>query len=169
MGIDCKVHLPENVRVKDVANVIGALAGCPVKQKHYSGAVFVEVENVKVESTSVPQMAQIMVEPPGGCVDGEKCHFVYYFFEVEEGSGRLLNPRSTAWWIAIMRRVVDFFGGSIDYSDCDDVDVDYSVPAKPDSVNRPTNGAEWDDLQNRILAIKPITVEEWKAEAVHAS
>ena len=72
-------------------------------------------------------------------------------------------PRSTAFWLAVMHRVVDFFGGTIDYQDCDDIEVDYTVPAKSLQENSPSDGEEWYVFQNRILEIKPITEKEWRS------
>jgi hypothetical protein len=65
--------------------------------------------------------------------------------------------------MAIMHRLVDFFGGILDYNDCDDIDNNYEVEAKSWEDNRPSDGEAWYRLQNRILDLKPITEEEWRS------
>lgn len=171
MGVDMRVKLPGNVQVNKVAKVMGAYAGCtPVKRffpNDSKGGWCAEVRDVKVTTTTVPEMAQITIDCP--MIDGQVSHFCFYHFEPECGVGRLMLPRSTAFWIALMTKVVDFFGGELDYQDCDDVDVNYSVPAKTLEENSPSDGEAWYDFQNRILAIKPLTKDEWQAADQHAA
>lgn len=173
MGVDARVTLPANVRLSNVANVMGAVAGCPATKSFFDrdpkNGWSTRVEGVEVLTTSIPSMCEIRITPPNGCVDGEKSHFTFYHFEPDNGVGRLMLPRSTAFWIAVMHRVVDFFGGEIDYNDCDDVSCDYSVPHKTWEENSPSDGEAWYTFQNRILEIKPITVEEWNSFNLEAA
>lgn len=37
MGVDCRIKLPAAARIRDVADVIGALAGFPMHKRHFSG------------------------------------------------------------------------------------------------------------------------------------
>ena len=69
-------------------------------------------------------------------------------------------PRSTPWWLAAGKALVDFFGGELDYNDCDSSDSDYAVPAKGDSMNRPSDGKPWHRLQDRILALQPLSADD---------
>ncbi len=150
MGVDCRIILPHNVRVDDVVKVIGIAAGFKPELIHETWGSYVKVAGVKIENTSVPSMCQINF-------DGR---FVYYHFEAENGKGRLLNPKSTDFWIAIGRRLVDFFGGELDYSDCDIDDVDYARKSKGNNLNCPSNGKPWMSFQNRLMEIKPIHISE---------
>jgi hypothetical protein len=95
-------------------------------------------------------------------IDGEEYHHLSYHFETDCGKGRLLNVRSRAIWLAVGNRLIDFFGGSIDYQDCDEIDVDVKKPWKGVALNCPSDGKEWYAFQQRILDIKPITVKEWR-------
>jgi hypothetical protein len=171
MGVDMRVRLPNNVRVRNVAEVMGAYAGCtPVKsffRGDSKGGWHASVPGAKVTTTSLPEMAQITIDCP--MVDGQTSHFCFYHFEPESGSGRLMLPRSTAFWIALMTKVVDFFGGELDYNDSDDSECDYSVPEKTVDENSPQDGEAWYNFQNRVLNIKPLTKEEWEAADKHAA
>lgn len=165
MGVDMRVYLPANVRVRNVAGVMGAYAGCPVSKDFFrcgGGGWSAHADGVEVKSASLPEMVSIFIRTP--MVDGETVHHCNYHFESEGGRiGRLMLPRSTAFWIALMTRVVDFFGGTIDYQDCDESECDYAVPEKTWQENSPSDGDEWYSFQNRVLAIVPITEDEWNA------
>lgn len=159
MGIDCRIYLPDNVRIKDVADVLGRAAGCPLSTG------YARVAGVAVLSIpDVPSAAEIQVAPAGGCVDGEPVHRVTYHFETD-GRGRLLTPPSTPFWVAVARRLVGFFGGVVDYDDSDDCDVDFARPHRANRFNCPTDGEDWDSLQGRIAAVPPLSAGELAAAA----
>lgn len=175
MGVDVRVHLPANVRLDTVARVMAAYAGGEVKKSFFENdsksGWSTRVDGYKIKSCeAIPSMVEIIIEPGKPMVDGENLHHCFYHFEPSEREGgRLMMPRSTAFWIALMTKVVDFFGGTLDYQDCDSVDVDYTVPAKSWEENSAEDGAAWYALQNRILSIKPITKADWKAANKHAA
>jgi hypothetical protein len=158
MGVDCKIMLPDNVRVKDVAKVIGIAAGLLPKWDGSHGAKWVEVPGADVKTTSIPEMAVINLDG-GHLIDGESKHFVFYHFESSRG-GRLMGPRSTAFWLAVAHRLVDFFGGVIDYQDCDSQYCDYGSAANTREENSPEDDEEWVRFQERLFNVKPITKDE---------
>lgn len=181
MGVDTKILLPPAVRLRDVADVMGALAGFPM-EKRYSGASQTEgwsagrphndkaVQVKGYDTPSLVQCANIILSNTADhqIIDGQSGHFVMYHFEGSRTGERLLNPRSTDFWIAIGRGLVDFFGGTIDYSDCDDVSVDYQRPARADIHAEADD--EWYALQNRKLAVKALTKEDltaWREVAAY--
>ena len=158
MGVDTRIRLPGDVRVRDVADVIGILAGRKVSWGGSGKSRWVEVEGVTVESAQgVPQCANIQITPG----DGVRPDHIYvlYHFEDDEGNGRVLCPRSTPFWVAVGKRLVQFFGGTVDYQDCDDVEVDFKAD-KPRSRNNPSDGKPWDDFQAEKAAIVPLTKED---------
>lgn len=159
MGVDCKINLPDNVSIKNVASVIGAVCGCPAKKVPLNNTSwYAEVSGVVVLPTAIVEMARIQILRT--TLDGVSGHEVFYHFECR--CGRLLSPKSTAFWIAVGRRLVEFFGGTMDYNDCDDLECDYRVPGKTGEDNSPQDGVPWHVFQQRILDIKPITEEEWR-------
>jgi hypothetical protein len=60
---------------------------------------------------------------------------------------------------------VDFFGGKVDYNDCDSKGIDYRKRERPNSENCPSDGKAWDDFQRRIAAVKPLTDKDFKRAA----
>ncbi len=94
---------------------------------------------------------------------------VLYHYEPSEIDGRLLMPPSTCWWIAVGRRLVDFFGGALDYNDCDDKDINFRRPKKSRKMNAPEDGKPWYAFQERMLIVKPITEKEIQAMVKHAA
>jgi hypothetical protein len=178
MGVDCNIYLPGNVRVQDVAKVVAVLAGRKVVlETMIGGGLSAMVEGWRVEPTSIPEMARIAVSGPlsdaaqkarsdaGGC-------YCYFHFECDGADGRLLSPRSTPFWIAVGRGLVNFFGGAVDYNDCDDGNANYKrLPRnanykrlpRANSENCPTGGTAWETLQKRIAAVKPLAPEHFDA------
>ena len=153
MGVDCRIHLPEDVRVGNVTEAIGILAGLkPILTsipsvnvkgatvKGYDSWGLATCANIEIEATPLTKMP----------------HHVMYFFEPEEG-GRLLCPRSTAFWLAVGQGLVTFFGGRLDFQDSDIAEVGDFSHAKPRSRNNPTNGREWDAFQRALYALPALT------------
>jgi len=175
MGVDTKIMLPGDVRIQDVAEVIGILAGLP-KTKFVlqgdDGSWAVRVSGVKVEGIpNLASCAQIYLNAQNGTpfVDGEMTHMVMFHYEPGEGSGeRLLMPRSTAFWIAMGEKLIEFFGGEQDYNDCDSKDVDISCK-KPRKRNNPSDGKPWQDFEKAMWSLKPLTEEEVIQAAKQAS
>lgn len=154
MGVSCRVLLPANVRIKDVVAVIAASAGYRPTRQDFGGrnqGWYTKVDGVTIKPQFDGSYATIEF-------DGR---FVIYNFECSTEPGkRQLNPTSTAFWGAIGKRLVDFFGGKIDYDDSDDVDWDYEAPEKSNLENSPSDGDEWYDLQKRLLEVKPLIEAE---------
>ena len=169
MGIDCKIYLPANVAIDNVANVIGILAGAKSK-KHYfqddiKGGWSTEVEGVKITTSGIPTCAYIEIqglsEASRKCRENNFIHVLYHF-ETPTGE-RLLMPSSNNFWIAISKKLVDFFGGRVDFNDCDSVEINYKVEPKEDKFNNPQDGDEWYNLQNRLLELKPLTDDDFQS------
>lgn len=161
MGVDSRITLPGNVRVQDVADIIGILGGLEPKKRYFDDKSFhVTVPGVKITPTHAPYVVEIQLTSEDGVylIDGEYYHSVLYFFE-HQGTDKLMNPPSTAFWISIGRRLVDFFGGKIDYNDCDNVKNDYSVPYKSDKENQQSS-TDYHEFQERIISISPLTEED---------
>jgi len=172
MGTDCQILLPSDVQVRDVADIIGACLGQPKTKRPFSSGNgwAADVDGVGVSSfrkdSGLASCAQITVKDK---------MYVMFHFEASHYSGvprgaKLLMPRATAQWIAIGKRLVDFFGGDLFWNDCADNDKpDYSVRWKSPSKVSPDGNKPWQDLQERIMAIEPITKAELAEAQTHAA
>lgn len=152
MGVDCSISFPSRVRLHDVADVVAILCGAKAARKPLrgcDGAYYAHIEGLKVKGC----------DSPAGCatiIFEDQC-FLYHF-EFGDFGERGIMPRSTAENIAMCKRLADFFGGRVDFSDCDSTEVDYFVEEQPD-INA-SNGAAWQRLQDCKLAVQPLTDEE---------
>jgi hypothetical protein len=167
MGVDTIIRLPENVEINHVADVIGILAGLKAEKKNFqrSEGWYVEVDGVNILGRpSIPDGPEITFKSP---LDGEN-HSVSYWYEDSEG-GRMLSPHSTAFWIAIGRGLVKFFGGTLVYKDTGNMKPNFRGRPKSDALNRPQDGKPWQNLQQRLLDLKPLTQKDLKAESKHAA
>ncbi len=155
MGVDIRCVLPGNVRVDDVAKVIGIAVGLKPEYRKFNmgnsdgGATY--VDGITVNAAGSVDTVQINF-------DGR---YALYFFEPDIAIGkRLFYPKSTPFWIAACKRLVDFFGGTIDYNDCDEKAVDYRVKAKSNSENCPSDDEPWETFQQRLLTVPRIHKSE---------
>jgi len=158
MGVNTEIKLPHNVRVSDVADVMGALAGLKPKKSMFNdakGGWSTKVDGVAVEPSPIPEMVSIVFRTDSGN------RHVYYHFETDDPDYVVLNPPSTAFWIAIGVGLVKFFGGKVDYVDSDLVSVDFERKPKSNFQNRPSDGEKWYDLQTRMLNVKPLTQKDF--------
>lgn len=163
MGVDVRITLPGNVRVKDVAIVLAALDGASVTKRDLVGGSYAaRCEAVDVKGLpDLPECAEITWEGTSGAR-----RWLYHY---EFDGMRLLMPRSTDWNIAAGRRLIRFFGGKLDYNDCDSGEWNEVVRNKPNSANCPSDGAPWHKLQDRLLAVTPLTTKEITEAAKRAS
>jgi hypothetical protein len=152
MGINTIIKLPNNVRINDVATIIGVAVGLPTIKREFSinDGFYTKVSGIKfvVHPTS-PQMVNITF--------GNR--HLSYFFETEENM-RSLYCGSSPLWTAVGFRLVDFFGGYLDINDCDDIDVDYLVPDRGNDMNAPTDGEAYFDFQRRMYDVPRISKSE---------
>ena len=168
MGIDTRIILPDNVRVKDVANIIGICAGKkPLKQFwSYGKGWAATVPDVKIKVTSDASWGMVGIHVNGPFPKhileyrlNQSAIYVAYHFESDTG-GRVLQPPMTFFWLAVGRRLVQFYGGKLDYNDCDDIEVDFSIRPKSREQNAPNSDLGWYKFQQRILDMQALTIEE---------
>jgi hypothetical protein len=149
--------LPGNVRISDVATVIGVAVGFQPYRRHFSSSDgwSTEVDGIETKNTgdSSPEHCNIIFDR----------RYTPFFFEPDQSEGRLLMPTSTAFWCLVGQRLVDFFGGEVDYNDCDSVDIDYKRRRKSKAVNAPTSDEAWYQFQERMMAVPPLTRAELEA------
>jgi hypothetical protein len=178
MGVDCNICLPHTARVDNVADVLASLAGAPGKlvslgtghSSYFQSDAQVNVMSYVEQGKSVQSLAscleiEVDAPPTWSLVTGDTRLRVMWFFDFNVGSsldglryahhGRGLKPRSTGFWIAAARGLVDFFGGWADFNDSDDIDVDYERPEKPDLAAH--DGLAWQHFQNRLASVQPLT------------
>jgi hypothetical protein len=166
MGCSCHIYLPTNVRIRDVADVVGILSGCEkTRTKGTGGSEWVEVKSVKVKHADHDAVANIMVtldvaSPAVKARNGD--NQVMAFFSYECRGWFLLSGGSNPYWKAIGLALVDFFGGTVDFNDCDETDVDYEMPSRTADENAPEDGDAWFDFQTRKFALSPLTAEEYE-------
>lgn len=158
MGVGCRILLPGNVRIRDVCSVIAVAVGFePSVEPLTKTGVSTRVKGVtaKASTDTMPDFLTVQF-------DNRHCYFSYEPTDVNPG-GRTLNPKSTAFWCLVGQRLVDVFGGKVDYNDCDDIAFDYVKRNRSNAMNCPNDGDEWNALQYRIANVPPITEQEFRA------
>lgn len=174
MGVNVNIGLPNNARLRDVANAIGVLAGIKPLESRIDTCpkgFFIDVPGVSLRpcGLGLESCSYIDIRVPNGkkMVDGETEHtWLMFHFEMEMPSlvnsdirdyARGMLPIATPFWIAIGRRLVQFFGGWFIPNDCND---EVEIYAAPHYLNGAVSGDVWDQQQRRIFELQPITAEE---------
>lgn len=177
MGVDVICRLPADVHVKDASEVIGILAGLPLKENHFEGKNGREgwcsqtVPGVVVKGNpNSPTLGDIFIK--GDLIDGETSHYSFWNFEGYEGT-RSFSPKSTPFWIAICKGLVDFFGGELIYNDCSTSLCDYRKSSRYSNSIEGYRFDHGDDLYESMLerkrTLKPLTLDNLKEAQQHAS
>jgi hypothetical protein len=168
MGTDCRITLPTQSRIGDVANVMGLLLGKTGELKPLQGGSFhLDVEGVKTVPSSMAECAFIHIDDaPLGYGEGPASRRIMYHYEyhwnsvrdVYTKSGHGMQPSCSALNIAMLVELARFFGGEVDYNDCDAKDTNFRAPTQPDLLV--CNGKKWEAFQRRMAAVKPLTKEQ---------
>lgn len=174
MGVNVSVKFPSGVRMSDVATVAAILLGSE-KEWDKNGRWINPVPGVQRESTSVPEMAYIKLpvkaynNPVADEIrksDGD-LYFLSYHYESGKHGETSIIPKCTAAKIALCVGLVKFFGGTVDFNDCDSVNINMrKTPRKPIA---PSDGKPWVNFQKAMDTIKPLTekdaerVKKWAA------
>lgn len=157
MGANCQITLPHAVKVRDVADVIAACSGVRPGKRYLShnGDWAAYCPGVEITpNLNEPALANITWVAPEGDTRSVLYHFEW------SAQGRGLMPPTTPFWIAVGHRLVEFFGGSIDYNDCEGAGPDFSLPHRDDCWVE--DGPEWIAFQERKLAVAPLL--PWELE-----
>ena len=163
MGVDTRIQLKPQTQLRNVADVIGVLLGCIPRLEPLGGtnSKSCRVAGVKVASSTVETCADILIVPEHG-----ETRNILYHFESEDGCRGLLL-RCYAENIALGVRLVEFFGGSIDYNDSDESDCDFTAKGLP--FASADAGQSWDQLQEAIHSLRPLTYSEVVGYKKHAT
>lgn len=169
MGVDAKLTLPPGTAVSDVADVLGLAFGHswhmePLRMGGSSGS-YLKVDGVTVEPTTQPTCASIVLNHPNGRRKHVLFQFEWWADGGEPGCVGFME-RSTGEWLAAMSRVGEFFGGEVDWQDCDDKYVDESWPRRD---RRPSDGQPWQDHQHAMSEVRPVEPELVESYEQHAA
>lgn len=170
MSVNTQIYLPHDVEVHDVANVIALASGLtyvlrPTRNSNQT-VVYIPRMSVTMSSGNFP-MAKIKVV--GQLADGQNSHEVYYHFEDCEFPeySRLLMPVSSPYWLAIGKRLIDFFGGLLIFDDCDR--EKFIERPKPIAHYDSGNDEQYLARQRAFLGVHKLTATEIDDMRQHAA
>lgn len=165
MGVDCSVILPHEAGLDDIASVMGLLLGAKGELKPLSqgGGLHLKVEGVEIKPSSMAECPSIHIADAlmSDGSRGERRIMFHYEYntrsrrDVYTTSGRGILPSCTALNIALCVELARFFGGEVDYNNCDAKQANFKAPKAKDLLA--CNGKKWDDFQRRMAAVKPLT------------
>ena len=171
MSENCNIYLPNDVRFDDVCSVIGILLGherngvalddehsyCHVSD--VSSRLVMENRkdkyrpNIWVRGTSIPGYIIIMIKD--NPIDHE-FHEGGFHYEASDNM-RLISGGNNDFWHQVGKGLVEFFGGYVDYNDCDDIRWDFDSEGMRE-INNPENDLAWDLFQTDLFEL--LSLEE---------
>ena len=143
MSVSCNIYLSSDARTRDILDVMGILLGHNKSKKYFDrgGGYYCEVENIDYNfpvkmknqpvaefkniytmSVDVPEMFIIRIQK--NPIDKIDDHMAFFHYDTEPGM-KLISGGNNEFWNRIGKGLVEFFGGWVDYNDCDDIDKDF--------------------------------------------
>ena len=155
MGVNTRITLEPRAGYENVATVVAILLGCKPTLETLGGdyGLVCHVVGLEIKPSGSLGLIDIQITPPYG-----ENRSLFYHFEFGREGKRGLLPRSSAINIALGVRLVEFFGGGVDFHDSDDVDCDFNSEGL--SFCNAEDGAEWGTLQQALFDLRPITMSE---------
>ncbi len=155
MAVNTHIFLPSDVRCLEVAKAIAILAGLPPRATDYG----LKVEGLELAPGGAGPAVEFIIKGP--MVDGTTEHRFCLYYESSDhpGHDRTIRTISTAFWVAIGRRLIELFGGALLYSDCGKTQPEESK-LRLWAYPREADEAGCLELASRIFRLKPLTIEE---------
>lgn len=177
MGVDCNLWLPHDVKPRDIHAALQALLCHPVE-----GGPHLAPEG---EASSVsPMMLNLELSDEAQSyaramqLRGERWNLspsIHLFGRCKDGSavGSLMLARANPRWIAVARRLAQFFGGEVVANDCNEDDPERFNRACPVDAHGlipdGSNEDNWDAYLAALLELEPLSAAEVKAAHAVAS
>lgn len=172
MGTSTHIFLSVDTQLKNVLDVIGILIGQEKKEVYFDEykkdkGSYCFVDNVATwvppddkkslyavypQTTSNPSM--VSIEIPKNKID-KMHHSGTWFFDSDEPNTVEIIGGCSEFWQKVGTELARFFGGWVDYNDCDAIEKDVKF-TKPRKTNRTIKDKDFDTMRNDILKLEPI-------------
>lgn len=179
MGVDTRIYLQNHANVEKVYDVIARALGAEIKLSAKVG-----IDNLEKNEPSSHEndwKATVIHNPKDGFEYKDATYFdirvtdicnqfyhTLFFYDVDDNEQaqngeRLLNPNSSGIWLAIGKKLVDFFGGKMLISDADDWNDQNNWYVKENgSYSKTVNHCDdrWFGYINALANTLPLTKED---------
>lgn len=184
MGVYIRLFIDWRASTMAIETVVGQLMGQKVVTRNHGAGEYQDVAGTERKPSIVVGLVDIIVKAPKGgrLVDGSESYFLTLHLESSDDHPDLRGfkaaiPRSEAIHIAVATRLIQMFGGRLDYNDADGEGWDLIVPfhrsivGKAVMAERAEGGSDVDVPNagfDKWWDIKPITLAEIVAADKHA-
>lgn len=176
MGVDTRIILKNHASVEKVYDVLAVVLGAEKTYKSYSNPEDYDItkpsergngwcikvlhnENDKAEYKDFTYFDVQVTDICGNQFN------TLYFYDIDDSPDiqngeRMLSPRCSGAWLAIGKKLVDFFGGEMVIADCndfDDPDNLYKVETPMYSPLMEGGDDRWYAFNNALKALEPLT------------
>lgn len=153
----CRIYLPSKARIADVGDVLAILTWTKPQKNIVSTATtkYYTTVNASINMSSDYSANSTAIYWKLYGI-GKKVNKTF-FFEFGDGFHGMMFA-TTDFGLILGKRLVDFFGGKIDFNDADKITCDYTRPVRPDLVAE--DGPLYISRQDRKFKLKGITQSE---------
>lgn len=172
MGTSTHIFLSNDAQINDVIDVIGILIGQKKEEELFdtfrpSKGSYCKVDKVVTwvppadkkndyavypQTGSCPSMVNIII--PKNKID-KMDHNGSWFYEGDEPGTREIIGGCNEFWQKIGTELARFFGGWVDYNDCDAIEKDVEFP-KPRKTNCTKRDEDFNTMRNDMLKLEAI-------------
>lgn len=176
MGVDSKIYLKNHASVEKVYDVMAVILGAEKTFKGEDDVDFKEESSptntwrIKVNHSNGDQLeykapTYFDIRVNDNCGNTFSSLFFYDLDDDKyaQNGEKALNPRASATWIAIGKKLVEFFGGKLMYADCEDGNDPKNWLINEKGLYSPEiNHCDdrWYNYHNALSKIKPLTAED---------
>jgi len=162
MSVNTHIFLPSDVRCLEVAKTVAVLAGL----SPFATDNGFDVKGLEIMTLGGMPGPMVRITLTGPMVDGAMEHRFCLSYESSElpGHDRQISVRSTAFWVAMGRRLIQVFGGALFYNEYESKEPDelevrqWPYPCEVDDFGCL-------DLSSRIFKLKPLPIDEMQSAA----
>lgn len=178
MGVDAKIILKNHASVNKVFDVMARVLGAEIELNYRAK------DNIDLSqpSSSENSWTPKVIHNPKDSIEFKDFTFFeinlkdicgneynsLFFYDLDDSEDckngeRLLAPKSSACWLAVGEKLVEFFGGKLVFADCEDSNDPENIYVVDEglyssSINHSDD--RWYSYNNALKNIQPITAED---------
>lgn len=169
MGVDAHCYIPLGTEPDDIFTALALIMGADARFETIHGGDDGSFEVVRSSWTyrlaNMPGEMHGFLRPDDEEAEPMVCDTIFFSTPSYHVDGYYwyMSARSYAEPIAVFKKLVDFFGGHVDFNDCDDVGIDHAsdgVVKRRKTGETPNDGKAYERYQKQFGDLQPPTYRE---------
>lgn len=161
MTVNTLIYIPNDTEPRAIVEAIAILSGYEKHQEPIGNdgawATWVRAVGKEVTATPCESIGHYEITIGTNSIDhSAHCASLFIYPSSEHPGCFLIYGGYNEYWQKVGRALVDVFGGYVDDNDCDARGRDYANK-KPRKSNCPSDGKPWQDFQQALWELKPLS------------